>query len=312
MRACHQVSSQVTFAGRDINKQGGDTISTVALGTKHTVSAPMRAGIDNLKRLGLKTEFRPHSPAKELIPFAEFAISGHAPYTKGDMRLNYAATDDEFREMSINEMMSYIDMVRRFPSARQINMHFAPKQWLEETQTGGRFGDYNLMIDSIRKFADYSARWGIEIVLENNNAYFVDVPDDASADGIDWSKQNSSFGASPEEWIQICEDVSRPNAFLCLDSSHTCTYAHTFADPDRRKEVVLAFLSRPELIKHVHWNDNYLYEARGRNDSHALLDKGTLPLEMHKIIKGLDATILLEHFYSIEELEDELEFIASL
>ncbi len=74
----------------------------------------------------------------------------------------------------------------------------------------------------------------------------------------------------------------------------------------------MSFLSIPELIKHVHWNDNYLYEARGRNDSHALLGKGTLPLEMHKAIKSLEATILLEHFYSIEELEKELEFIASL
>lgn len=272
----------------------------------------MSAGIDNLKRLGLKTEFRPHSSVEELRPFAELAISGHAPFAKSGLRLNYAATDDEFREMSINEMMSYIDIIRRFPSARQINMHFAPKQWLDESQTGGSFGDYNLLIDSIRKFADYSARWGIEIVLENNNAYFVDVSDDVPADEIDWSKQNQYFGASPEEWGQVCEDVSRPNTFLCLDSSHTCTYAHTFADHERRKEAVLAFLSRPELIKHVHWNDNYLYEARGRNDSHALLGKGTLPLEMHEAIKALDATILLEHFYSIEELEAELEFIASL
>ncbi len=303
---------RVPFAARKTDEPGDDAIPTVTLGTKHLLSVPMSAGIDNLKRLGLKTEFRPHSPVEDLSPFAERAISGHAPYTKDGMRLNFAATDDEYRELSVNEMMSYIDMIRRFPSARQINMHFAPKQWLDESQTGGRYGDYDLMIDSIREFADYSARWGIEIVLENNNAYFVDVPDDTSADEIDWSKRNQVFGASPEEWIHICEDVARQNVFLCLDSSHACTYAHTFADPDRRKEAVLSFLSRPELIKHVHWNDNYLYEARGRNDSHALLGKGTLPLEMHTAIKGLDATILLEHFYSIEELEEELEFIASL
>ncbi len=312
MRACDRVSSDVTFAGRDINKQGGGTITTIELGTKHPLSAPVRAGIDNLKRLGLKTEFFANPPVEQLRSFAELAISGHAPFSKGAVRMNYAAKDDEFREMSINEMMSYIDIFRGFPRARQINMHFAPKQWLDETQIDGRFGDYSLLIDSIRKFADYSATWGIEIVLENNNAYFVDVPDDVPSDEIDWSKQNQVFGASPEEWIQICEDVSRPNTFLCLDSSHACTYAHTFADPESRKVAVLAFLSRPELIKHVHWNDNYLYEIRGRYDSHALLGKGTLPLEMHKTIKGLDATILLEHFYSIEELEAELEFIASL
>ena len=40
---------------------------------------------------------------------------------------------------------------------------------------------------------------------------------------------------------------------------------------------MLAFLSRPDLIRHVHWNDNYLYDFRGRKDSHAALDHGTLP-----------------------------------
>ena len=74
----------------------------------------------------------------------------------------------------------------------------------------------------------------------------------------------------------------------------------------------MSFVSRPELIKHVHWNDNYLYDTRGRTDSHALLGKGTLPLDLHRAIKSLDATIVIEHFYSVGELEEELEFIAAL
>jgi hypothetical protein len=56
------------------------------------------------------------------------------------------------------------------------------------------------------------------------------------------------------------------------------------------------------------------YDAFGTvgNDSHANVGQGSLPIEMHRAIKGLDATLLLEHFYSIEELEEELEYIDRL
>jgi hypothetical protein len=74
----------------------------------------------------------------------------------------------------------------------------------------------------------------------------------------------------------------------------------------------MGFLAKPHLIRHVHWSDNYLYDTRGRNDSHASVGQGSLPIEMHRAIKGLDATLLLEHFYSIEELEEELEYIDRL
>ena len=168
------------------------------------------------------------------------------------------------------------------------------------------------MIDGIRQIADCAEKWGTKIALENSNAYFTGIADDVPADQIDWSGRNQDFGASSEEWIQICEDVARPNVALCLDSSHTCTYAHTFADPDQRMKVVMGYLAKPELIKHVHWNDNYLYDVRGRVDSHAILGKGSLPIEMHQVIKGLDATIVIEHFYTIQELEEELEYIDGL
>ncbi|MDP6381496.1 MAG: aldehyde ferredoxin oxidoreductase C-terminal domain-containing protein, partial [Phycisphaerae bacterium] len=48
----------------------------------------------------------------------------------------------------------------------------------------------------------------------------------------------------------------------------------------------------------------YLFDARGRTDSHELLGKGSLPVELHRAIKCLDATLLLEHFHTIEELEE--------
>ena len=58
--------------------------------------------------------------------------------------------------------------------------------------------------------------------------------------------------------------------------------------------------------------DYYLYDVRGRQDSHLSVGRGTIPTEFHKRIKRLEATILLEHFYTLDELEEELEFIDKL
>ena len=113
------------------------------------------------------------------------------------------------------------------------------------------------------------------------------------------------------EWIQMCEDINKSNVKLSLDSSHVCTYAQRFPEDDRENEI-MKFFTKPDLINHVHWSDNYLYDIRGRNDSHLAVGTGTIPLDFHKIIKGLDATILLEHYYSEEILIKELAFIDKL
>ena len=109
----------------------------------------------------------------------------------------------------------------------------------------------------------------------------------------------------------MCLDVDKENVKLCLDTSHICTFAQRFPKEDREKEI-MKFLNRPELISHVHWSDNYLYDNRGRSDSHLTVGSGSIPVEFHKIVKNLDATILLEHYYSENELIMELEFIKNL
>ena len=271
----------------------------------------MMAGVDNLKRLSLATEASMADDIETADNFAEVLTSAHAPALKDGLRLNIAATDDVFRQISVNHVLSYIEMARRYPNVQQVNIHPPPRQWLDEGQTAGRYGDYGRLVDGMRQIADYAADWGIEIVVENLNAYFTGVPDDIPPDQIDWTDRNQAYGSSPDEWIQICKDVDRPNVGLCLDSSHSCTYAHTFPE-DRRHDLVMGFLAEPDLIRHVHWNDNYLYDVRGRQDSHALIGKGTLPVELHRAIKKLDATIVIEHFYTIEDLEEELEYIECL
>ena len=274
------------------------------------MSAPEKAGADNLKRLNLTTEVG--WPDLQTNTFWDLAISGHAPASKGGRPLNIAATDDKFRKISIDEFLGYVDLVRKLPRLKQVNMHPPPRQWLDESEVAVRQSEYGLMIDGFRQIAAAAATWGIEIVLENSTVDWAHIRDDISAEHADWGSVNVDFGVAPEEWIQICEDVSRENFALCLDTSHACTHAHTISVMERRAEIVMAYVSKPDLIRHVHWNDNFLYDSRGRADSHALLGKGTMPVDLHKVVKGLDATLLIEHFYTVEDLEEELEYIAQL
>ncbi len=278
---------------------------------KYQLGVTSSAGPDTLRRLGLNTEASMADDIDDMADFADVLVSAHAPAVVGEMRLNIAATDAGFRKTSIQVIVDYVDRAARYPNVRQINMHFAPKRWNDPEQTVGREGDYDLMIEGIRQIAAHCERRDMEVVLENLNSYWSDDIKETPREQVDWSGRSQYFGMAPEEWRQIALDVDRENVALCLDSSHVVTYAHRFPE-EQREERVLAFLSRPELIRHVHWNDNYLYDDRGRSDSHAPLDKGTLPTEMHRRIKYLDATLLMEHFYGVETLEQELAFIDSL
>ena len=243
--------------------------------------------------------------------FSDILVSAHAPAVIGDLRLNIASTDADFRATSIQFINDYIRLAAQYPNVKQINLHFAPKRWHDDAQTVGRDGEYDLFILGVREIAAFCERYDLELVLENNNSYWTDDIKDAPHEEVDWSQRNENFGMTPEDWHQAAIDVDRHNVALCLDSSHVVTYAHRFPE-DQREERVLAFLSRPDLIRHVHWNDNYLYDYRGRKDSHAALDHGTLPTEMHRRIKYLDATLLMEHFHGVDILEGELAFIDSL
>ena len=279
---------------------------------RHQLGVTSAAGLDTLRRFGLNTEASMADDIDEMDELAEVLVSAHAPAMVGDdVRLNIAATEADFRKMSLEVIVDYIGRAARYPNVRQINMHFAPKRWNDPSQAAGREGAYDLLIGGIRQVAEFCVRHDLELVLENLNSYWSDDIKDTPHDQVDGSSRNEYFGMAPEEWQQIVLDVDRANVGLCLDSSHVVTYSHRFPE-DRREERVLAFLSRPELIRHVHWNDNYLYDPRGRNDSHAPLDKGTLPTEMHRRIKYLDATLLLEHFYDADVLEEELAFIDGL
>ena len=286
-------------------------------GFRHPLVATVDA-FDHIERLGLNGNAGTTltNEVEAMNAFSQVLVSGHAPSSLqvgSNIRGNVASTDDEFRDMSIRTILDYVDVAQRYPHLKLVNMHFAPKRWVDETLDQYQTGTYDRLIDGVRQIAAFAERRGIQIVLENNCAYFElnGIADDVPAEKMDWADKNEYFGVSPEEWTQVCEDVDRPNVGLCLDTSHACTYAHIFPE-DRRTERMLAFLAKPHLIRHVHWSDNYLYDTRGRNDSHVSVGKGSLPTELHRGIKGLDAVILLEHFYTIEELEQELEYVTAL
>lgn len=299
---------------RDLRKS---PMTAEQAGFKHPLVATVDA-FDHIERLGLNGNAGTTltNEVKAMNAFSQVLVSGHAPSSLqvgSKIRGNIASTDDEFRDVSIRTILDYVDVARRYPHLKLVNMHFAPKRWIDETQNQCQTGTYDRLIDGIRQIAAFAERRGIQIVLENNCAYFElnGIADDVPAEKVDWAGKNEYFGVSPEEWTQVCEDVDRPNVGLCLDTSHACTYAHTFPE-DRRRERMLAFLAKPHLIRHVHWSDNYLYDTRGRNDSHVSVGKGSLPTELHRGIKRLDAVILLEHFYTIDELEQELEYVTAL
>ncbi len=310
---------------------------------KHPLACTMETGVENLKRLNLNTEGglqmdletgqSPGGPHfNNIKDFYEIMTSGHAPMGKSTgsvkgwrvenkyvcddqalrLRLNIAATEMDFRQVCIDRYIKYVDQASRLPHLKKVNMHGAPKRWVTETQIYGQEGDYELQIEAIKQIANFAGDHAIEITLENTNLNWDGIPDDISGEAVNWSRRNRYFGESPEEWIQMSEEVNMPNVSLCLDSAHAATYAQMFSDHDKRTATMMTFLSRPDLIGHVHWNDQFLYDLRGRPDYHGLIGTASLPIEFHRKIKSLDATLLLEHFYSIEELEEELTFIENL
>ena len=281
--------------------------------SNYSLSVPLKVSLDDIKRLNLTVEAGTTLDKEGLSPYGERIITAHALYSRSGMgRLNIAAVDDDFRGQSIEILEEYLLQASQFPSIQKVIMHCAPRRWYAESQMGGNIGVYERLIDGLQHLADVAAALNITIALENNRAYWDGIPDNVSAEDANREGINEYFGTSPDEWLKICDDVNKPNFFLCLDSSHACTYAQIELDHARRQNIIIAYLSKPDSIGHVHWNDNYLYDVRGRKDSHLCIGKGDIPRIFHETVRRLNATLLLEHFYTIEELEEELGYIENL
>jgi sugar phosphate isomerase/epimerase len=283
----------------------------MGVGVYPDLSISWKAGRKVADRFGLMVEAPTVLDADVVDLLADLVLTAHAPYSDAEGRFSIADVNDEMREAAIGKIAAYIeDAAGRFPKLKKINMHCSPKYWASEERP--LHGRYERLIDAVRHLANVADKFKLELMLENNRAYWEGVPDNLLVDQVDRSGQNVYFGVEPGEWRQIQKDVSRSNVFLCLDPSHACTYAQTFVDVGEREAVMMAYLEADDVLQHVHWNGNDLVSNIGRQDSHLCIGTDTLPVEFHRQIKGWQATLLLEHFYSVDELETELAFIERL
>lgn len=280
------------------------------MATKQPLSAPIEAGRQVLDRLGLVTEAKVALDAAEHDELTDLIRSAHAPFSSEGKRLNVACTDDAWRQRSIATQRDYIRDCTRFPKIKKVICHIAPQVWYDSAGAPEQEGDYDRLIAALKDHAQFAADLGLEVTLENNRTYYAHQMDKAPADANGVSVCQY-FGALPEEWLQIVRDVGSDSFSGCLDSSHACTTTHRFPS-DRRAHVLMQFLAQPDLIGHVHWNGNDLYDDQGRDDRHRPIDEGGLPAECHRTIAGLDATLHLEHWFDASVLEQELSFVDEL
>ena len=279
-------------------------------GTLYPLLVPCSAGREMMERCGLGAE-APTILTDEVNGVADLVVTAHAPFSGMDGRYSIADVDDARRSDSIDAIRRYVEeAVHRFPSLRKINMHASPKIWVYDTHM--LKGNYDRLIDAIREIADVAAGHGLEVVVENNRAYWTTVPDSVGAAEANRDAEPDYFATGPEEWIQIQKDVDRPNVFRCLDSSHACTFAQIQPEGEAREAVMREYLEDADTLRHVHWNGNDLGTNVGRDDTHMTLGKDGLPEGLHSAIKALGATLLLEHFQSEQDLEEELEYVRSL
>jgi sugar phosphate isomerase/epimerase len=279
--------------------------------SESNIMLPCRAGREILLRHGFHAEAGTSLTDSAQHDVADLVHSAHALYSNHEGRLSIADIDDRVREASITEIETYIDTARAlFPQLEQINMHCSPKRWASETRPLS--GEYSRLIDAIQRIAARADHHGLLVVVENNRSYWEDVPADLPAEEVNRESQNEYFGVEPNEWIGIQRDVDRSNVFLCLDTSHACTFAQTFTDQTERRDIMFRYLDAGDTLRHFHWNGNDLVSTAGRLDKHFSLHKDILPRDLHARIKTMDGTHLLEHWYGEEALSEELAFIEAL
>ncbi|MAG36313.1 MAG: hypothetical protein CL878_08725 [Dehalococcoidia bacterium] len=256
----------------------------------------IEAGVRSDGELNLSASHRP------------FLFSVHLPYVDEQGRLNVGALDDDRREESIAIVQRGIDVAKMLGVRRGV-VH--PLGIGRDDDVV--LADWERTAEGLQRLADYGRIKGLDLVLENVCVYWDGVPDSVPAETADRSKALYLYGCSPVEWRDLCLAVDRENFRLCLDSTHTVTYAMLSDDPSEQVRRVHEYLDvGGDLIVHVHWSDNYLGGVRGRYGTHLHVGQGTVPRSVHERIKHLAAVKHLEHKGTAQQLRAELDFIAHL
>ena len=239
--------------------------------------------------LGVEGFITKHDVLPNWEQYIPFVKGIHLPYAK----LNLAALDDELRTHSIETVKAAIDEGCKYPVYRMVMHSMGIK-----AKNGEVVGEYDRMIDGLRKLGDYAATKNITLCLENQALHIPNL---------------DRFGTFADEWIQLIKDAKHPNLKLTLDTSHAACAAATFDTAEERFAYLFEFLKEPELIKRVHWSDSKLTNKEAYFcDMHLVPGEGDLPIEFHKQIKALDAIITLEQYASEERVIKGLQFIDSL
>ena len=239
-----------------------------------------------VRKHGLGVEFHVGRPLpEELVPFVRTV---HLPYEG----LNLAALDAELRRRSIAEIEHALE-TSLFPGVERMVVHTCGV----EIDRGRRVGDYELLIRSLRAIAEFAAKHRITLCVEN----------------MVLRAKARRFGDFASEWLALPHDIDRENVLLTLDSSHAASTVAVVADEAERLWRLDEFLSRPELIGHVHWSDARLRDREALfTDMHLVPGKGDLPRGFHRRIKALDCFKLLEQNSTDAEVEEGLDFVAGL
>lgn len=272
-------------------------------------------GVWLIRRLGMRVEVgisagltraQEEERLQSLQPWSDLIECVHLPYSLSGRRLNVAALDDAWRRQSLDMVIHALGWAGR-TGAPKVVIHTAPCRW-----NGEIVGGYERLVDGVRELAKEAERHRILICLENSRFYWDGCDPLVSPDEIDLDELNTYFAILPETWLQLAKDVDRSQVRLCLDTSHAVTTAQRVSSLDERVRMLHAFLDAGDWIGHVHWNGNYLADSRGRADSHLPVFAGSIPIEVHRRVAGLDAARHLERKLSGPDLIREMIFIEAL
>lgn len=244
--------------------------------------------------------------AYEMTSWRDLIYSVHLPFMLSDRRLSLAAIDSEWRHESFDVLRRSIGIASQLGAA-QVVVHAAPYRW-----DGHVVGSYENLIQGLQRVGKLAEEYNLLVCVENNRTYWDGCDPAQPADEIDRSEINEYFADTPEKWLSLVKDIDADNVRLCLDTSHAVTTAHRSSSLDGRLRIMEEFLAAKEWIAHVHWNDNFLFDSRGRDDEHQLLSVGSIPIDIHSKISRLPASKHLEHRLNSTELIASLQFIRKL
>lgn len=234
-----------------------------------------------------------HIGRYDLLPnwaqYIPFVHGVHLPYAG----CNLAALDEELRQTSLAKLKEALDEGCKYPVDRMV-MHSVGVAVFE----GEKVGEYDKLIEGLRELAAYAAERNIILCIENQ---LVGPP------------VTARFGESCSEWLQLQQDVDRPNVLLTLDTSHAASSIGGLGSDTARIDGMYAFLAHPERIGRIHWSDAIISGGQSLyKDWHLVPGKGDLPLDFHRRINALPVVKLLEQKCTEAEVLEGLEFIKTL